>query len=1220
MLKTKALLLSLCSLAFLNSNAIKDSLNLRSNQTYLTTKIEYEDKDEVFLRNDNDSSKVEEVWDSTNAHTISTSLDVSNINDKSNLWVEIKVPEGMDIKIDINSLKNDFITEIDLSNYRKTNYNIESGTNAPRTYTPNNGTFRLKINETIKNFSFEFILGIDEIIFNQRSTTVHRDNEYALEISLINNGFTIDKNILDKITSKALNYSSFYWHPTNFNYTTIGLDREFKDCFLFDDKERFYKNIEIEIEKPYVIKNEEKIYLESYNISASNKGTFTEYKDKIIFNWNNFYGKSVTYSFKIIPDDNILDSGDIIYMEAKPVYGITGINSENQCLYNKNHKDTSTVVPGDEEYILSGAESTYASKPFEQEAVISRIGQFYIKNYGANSNPKYLKFDFPTEGIGVKAFKALAPNYANNYQFNVEIMNKKTNNITKVVYNYNKASTSNHQTGLLINIDNIISSLSLNLNKEDCFIKSIEYEIPYLPSWYLSQDVDPRYPTISGNVYGVVFDDAELKNYESKMTITDLVDESSIEKNLNTTIKDNCATDLRFGTFSIKDDNNKDISNIEAGNTINLSGTITTSHYAYQHSQYFGNPIFYIRVPEKFNLNTEKISFTYYKAGTGDINLNYDIININNPRILKDGTRVYDIVPDLEGNIVGHYTEALGNIGYLKFNISIDIAKNQKTKNFNIKDFLYISDKYFSMSTGYADSLDVDGDGNTSEKMYFNGTYNISVLSSSAWLNTQSTVITSNGEVLEDSLSLTLDDNNKYFRFNVSINNDNKGFVNAGDFKYYIPIPKKNIEFDPVFGESNFNFNVLLNSKIEDIEGFDIMYSYDNLNYMDYSSSLNLSKVCMVRIVNNRDILENEISEISLNLSYEENSYIENSDNIIKWNAYGTQKYNLNGNVLEYSHSLGDISLKILELPSITKNPYNSKVETGGNAKFEIKYKAGVPTANGNWQVLKNNQSQWIDLSCKSTVLYIENPDYSMNNYKYRYKISNEAGTVYSEYALLTVQDEDRPIINYKEIINGDNYKIEITVTDNDGVSHIILPDGTKIDGDYYLFDAKPNIQYLFKAYDLAGNETTRTIMIGIMETQNFSSNLDIYVKCENTLSFSIDTNSVTFENYSGVEELVKENAINLNIKSSLPYKINAYIDENISGSNGNNLNKSILYIKEHSQESYKQFEDNNSVLLIDDQMDGNNKHHGIDLKLNSNSAVKSDVYRAIIKFEIEQK
>ena len=139
---------------------------------------------------------------------------------------------------------------------------------------------------------------------------------------------------------------------------------------------------------------------------------------------------------------------------------------------------------------------------------------------------------------------------------------------------------------------------------------------------------------------------------------------------------------------------------------------------------------------------------------------------------------------------------------------------------------------------------------------------------------------------------------------------------------------------------------------------------------------------------------------------------------------------------------------------------------------------------------------------------------------------------------------------------------------------------------------------------------------------QSVTSNLDIYIKSENMLSLSLDTNSVTFEDFSGVEDLEKENAVTLTINSSLPYEINSYlVSEMKNANNSETMDKSILNIKANSGSVYGSFTDLvTPIKLFDNQVAGNNKVHGIDLKLKGNIAHKADVYKTTIKFEVNQK
>ena len=135
------------------------------------------------------------------------------------------------------------------------------------------------------------------------------------------------------------------------------------------------------------------------------------------------------------------------------------------------------------------------------------------------------------------------------------------------------------------------------------------------------------------------------------------------------------------------------------------------------------------------------------------------------------------------------------------------------------------------------------------------------------------------------------------------------------------------------------------------------------------------------------------------------------------------------------------------------------------------------------------------------------------------------------------------------------------------------------------------------------------------------SANLDLYIQCENILQMTLNTNLITFEDFSGIEDMVKENAVNISINSSLPYNLNAYLATDIQNSDkSNTMNKDILSIKDNSEIDYQTFTNTvNKIVLKSNCNSGNDKQHDINLKLNSGIAHEKDVYKATIKFEAEQ-
>ena len=142
------------------------------------------------------------------------------------------------------------------------------------------------------------------------------------------------------------------------------------------------------------------------------------------------------------------------------------------------------------------------------------------------------------------------------------------------------------------------------------------------------------------------------------------------------------------------------------------------------------------------------------------------------------------------------------------------------------------------------------------------------------------------------------------------------------------------------------------------------------------------------------------------------------------------------------------------------------------------------------------------------------------------------------------------------------------------------------------------------------------------LEKKIATSNVDVYIKSENMLLMSLSTNSITFNNFSGVEDIELDNAVNISINSSLPYQLNSYLLTEIENADkSNRIEKDLLNIKLNSDSDYKTFNNINEKLILEDDCDaGNNKSHSIDFKLKGSQAHKADVYKTVIKFEAEQK
>lgn len=143
-----------------------------------------------------------------------------------------------------------------------------------------------------------------------------------------------------------------------------------------------------------------------------------------------------------------------------------------------------------------------------------------------------------------------------------------------------------------------------------------------------------------------------------------------------------------------------------------------------------------------------------------------------------------------------------------------------------------------------------------------------------------------------------------------------------------------------------------------------------------------------------------------------------------------------------------------------------------------------------------------------------------------------------------------------------------------------------------------------------------------VVDKKTVTANTDLYIKSKNILSLSIDTNSITFKDFNGVEDYEINNAVIMTIDSSLPYEIKTYLTSPIQNKDSSTIiSPSILSLKESSKSDYNTFTGVNiPIILSDNNPPGNKNAHNLDFKLNGGILSEADVYKTTIKLEVNQK
>ncbi len=111
----------------------------------------------------------------------------------------------------------------------------------------------------------------------------------------------------------------------------------------------------------------------------------------------------------------------------------------------------------------------------------------------------------------------------------------------------------------------------------------------------------------------------------------------------------------------------------------------------------------------------------------------------------------------------------------------------------------------------------------------------------------------------------------------------------------------------------------------------------------------------------------------------------------------------------------GAATLTVIAKPAITTQPASKSVKQNATVKFTVKATGGA--LNYQWQYRTSSAGTWKDStldSAKSATLTL-NATGSRNGYQYRCKVSNTAGTVYSDAATLTID-----LIEYRALLVGE--------------------------------------------------------------------------------------------------------------------------------------------------------------------------------------------------------
>ena len=890
----------------------------------------------VNLNDINSTKVVSDTWNYNDVKTIHIDATFTS-NDKK--YIEFSVPLGMKIHSDVNRLVDGRnILSVDLSEYRQTNITTSNN----YTHMPDCGKIVFEIANDTSIISLDILVSIDEMFWNTvNNTSATSSSDNAIEVSILD-GADVETKKLDKVIIVGKSWNPHYTYniyndntditsiPTD---TTVTISSNISPDWWNKRYTRIYKKIVAKydlIQYKTIVDGQEVIKRPTLkSIKLTNGGTYRVDGDTLICEWTNVAMDYVSLKANVVFEDSEFPEGTKMTMRRQGVWVEDYFTGEMKKIASEGRSNITTVSKYTEQMKLhTRSETVYKDLNIEEGKVISLLGAVEIGNQGYLSSTKVMNIDFPygsSSGIGVTTMRLPALQEESIFDINYVLWDRKTGEEFSSKVTVKKPAASNNYTGYLFNIDTAIANLpsSIDVSNREFYFKNINYEIGKIPTKYrTSVEYDERNVKSSGNFYGYVFNSNGDISNKTTVTITSLNDDGSKIKDdclsITTTVSDVGTSIFGIKEFGFYDENNEEISNSVSGNNIVLKGSIANyqTPSAKASSSYISNPIVYLKLPKGITMDKSATKFNIVR-GNKSFSLNWEILNESNPRVSSDGQYVYEIAFFGDSTLIGYYTPELSSYGHMTYNIKLDVSRSVKTISLNAKDILFVDDKYMSIPSNadvwvnyiVSDKYDINNNGSTSDSI---GTYGdniyLNIVSNGNWLDTQFEVSLNGGEYTLSPIEVGSVDDKISMRF--SIDNYNEGVVKKENFYYYIPIPKNNINYNSKIKDSSekFEFNLTLDEFIDVPEGLDVLYSIDGKNYYDKSKIKDISKVCMIKVVATRDIVNGDKANIIINTSIDGVSEFVDGDDII-FSPYGYQKYEKNGTASVFNHVFGKVTI-----------------------------------------------------------------------------------------------------------------------------------------------------------------------------------------------------------------------------------------------------------------------------------------------------------------------
>ena len=488
---------------------------------------------------------------------------------------------------------------------------------------------------------------------------------------------------------------------------------------------------------------------------------------------------------------------------------------------------------------------------------------------------------------------------------------------------YNKTATENLYTRLR-------RSLLISAHR-NYYFKTIKYTLNTIEAnnlLYPSSSTGKLTTTGGGNFYGYIDNDSAVgAKYKTTLKLeSDDEDIEAITKTSTATVTAGIKASYYVDTATFSKEN------IEAGDSVSLSGDIVAYSYVYGGASWLRRIIIGVILPEGISIpNAQAVTIKYVTGGQ-----TISGIQLLPPQDLGNGTYLWKIkLP--EDVYVGYWTESLAALSVgskLNYTINLNTSVAMNSTVLNTKDMVLITGK--NLTNSYAstitDKYDLNENGSKTDYIARisdskNTTFRINPTLASIDINDRIS-ITSNGN------DLPAGDNNIYTSNDTVTYTTTVGCHSGGqidNFEYYIPIPKKTSIKDNflIRGESSssFDFEMQNSAVLTGDELFNIYYCFEpGLTYnqaKEYSTwytkediendaNLNFADVTMLKITMINDVIYNGDEEsIAITMKYAGDNYAGETGMINKWSGGGEYNYFNNGRVMSGDMATEGCNIKL---------------------------------------------------------------------------------------------------------------------------------------------------------------------------------------------------------------------------------------------------------------------------------------------------------------------